>query len=442
MRMSLKEWVSSMLGLTQENYQTEITGFAIDSREVVPGNVFFALPGERTDGHYFLQRAAKSGAVAAIVADQYKGDSFGMELISVADPKQALRESAQIKHSLFSGTTVGVTGSIGKTTVKVFAKTLLSPICKVYASPKSYNSQLTYPLSLLQASGNEDILLLEMGVSEPGNMQSLLEIAAPDIAIITHINEQHAAYFPNGIRGIVEEKSRCLAVSQVQILPKDSEWFPMLSKACMGKDFFSFALHQNSADFYYQSIQTDLVVIRTPDGSTELPVKFTYQPAYYNFLIAYALSWFVGVPTDLLIDTIPTLCLPPMRFEQVIRNGILIINDAYNACPNAMLAAIDAMPNFPGRRILVLGHMTDLGSYSEVGHAIVARKAVEMSHTTFFIGEHWLSFRHCAHGSCEVFFRSSKQEVEAILKRYVRQGDVILLKGSRSLALESLLACF
>lgn len=134
-----------------------------------------------------------------------------------------------------------------------------------------------------------------------------------------------------------------------------------------------------------------------------------------------------------------------MRFEQSVRNGIQIINDAYNACPEAMIAALDAIPNPSegGKVILILGHMAELGNHSEEGHTVVANKALSKASIIFFIGEKWLPIRHLLkHDTCEVSFYPSAQGIEEILKKVVQQGDIVLLKGSRSLALESLLSCF
>ncbi|EQM62344.1 UDP-N-acetylmuramoyl-tripeptide--D-alanyl-D-alanine ligase family protein [Chlamydia ibidis 10-1398/6] len=424
----------------------KISGFAIDSRHVVPGDLFFALEGGHTDGHYYLEQAAKSGAVAAIVSSDYKGSDFGLELVYVPSPKAVLREAGQSQSHLMQGSLIGITGSVGKTTTKEFLKTLLSTSYKVHASPKSYNSQLTVPLSLLMADGDEDFVILEMGVSEPGNMEDLLTVVEPDISVITHITDQHAAYFPNsGLQGIAEEKSKILCNSQVQILPKDSPWYPYFVEKSPCSERFCFSFCDETADFYYHAITSNNVFISTPEGVIELPIQFPYRPAYSNFLIAFSLAWVLSTPLDRLVHACSNLQLPPMRFEESMRNGVRIINDAYNACPEAMLAALDALPSpeVGGKVILILGHMAELGAYSREGHTVVAMKALSKAHTVFFIGENWLPVQHMLSTSlCKVSFYPSAQAIEEALKGVAQQGDIVLLKGSRSLALESLLGCF
>ncbi|AFS23901.1 UDP-N-acetylmuramoyl-tripeptide--D-alanyl-D-alanine ligase [Chlamydia psittaci] len=443
----LEDWVTLMLSnVKYPRSGKKISGVAIDSRQVRPGDLFFALSGQCTDGHRFLKQAAQSGAVAAVVSKDYQGDSFGLELIVVNDTTEALKEAGESQSHLFQGTIVGITGSIGKTTTKAFAKTFLSSVYRVYASPKSYNSQLTVPLSLLMADGDEDFVILEMGVSEPKNMQDLLSIVEPEVAVITNIADQHVMNFPDqGVQGIAEEKSHILRNSRVQLLPKDSPWYSYFMKQSVSAEKFSFAFYDETADFYYKAIRKDSVFISTPEGDIDFAVAFPYKPAYSNLLISLSLAWLLDVPVDRIIHSCCDLQLPPMRFEQSVRNGIQIINDAYNACPEAMIAALDAIPNPSegGKVILILGHMAELGNHSEEGHTVVANKALSKASIIFFIGEKWLPIRHLLkHDTCEVSFYPSAQGIEEILKKVVQQGDIVLLKGSRSLALESLLSCF
>lgn len=443
----LEDWVSLMLSDAKFSRSgKKISGVAIDSRQVRPGDVFFALTGKCTDGHRFLRDAARAGAVAAVVSKDYQGDAFGLELIVVQNTTAALREAGENQGHLFPGTIIGITGSLGKTTTKVFTHTFLSSVYKVYASPKSYNSQLTVPLSLLLSDGDEDFLILEMGVSEPNNMRDLLSIVEPEIAVITQITEQHAMHFSaKGIQGIVEEKSHILSKSRVQLFPKDSPWYPYFIQQSSSAEKFSFAFHDETADFYYKFLSQDHVVIHTPEGEIEFAISLPYRPAYSNLIIAFSLAWLLDIPTDKIIHSCSSLQLPPMRFEHSMRNGIQVINDAYNACPEAMLAALDAVPHPPeGKKVvLILGHMTELGSYSEEGHLVVAEKALSKANMIFFIGEKWLPTQYLVkNSSCEVSFSPSAQDIEGILKNVVQQGDVVLLKGSRSLALESLLSCF
>lgn len=442
----LHDWLRRMLSLEVPVSPTQISGFAIDSREVLPGDLFFALPGARTSGLCFLRHAAQAGAVAAIVPHDYHGPHFGMALVKVPDPREALREAGKQKALQCAGDIVGITGSLGKTTTKYFAQTLLSAVYKTFASPKSYNSQLTVPLSLLMAEGDERCVLLEMGVSEPGDMGDLLSVVAPDIALITCISEQHLSHFEErGVEGILEEKAQILHQSSLQILPKDSPWFSQLVAHGQHAEMLSFALFDSTADFHYVSMNDREVMIQTPHGLIQFAVSFPYLPAYYNLLVAVALCWVLQVPDHCFFESGHQLHLPPMRFETIKRKGVMFINDAYNACPEAMLAALQALPqpSQGGKVILILGEMVALGSQSEMGHVVVAQKALACANMIFFVGERWDVVRSlCAISSCETYFYSSAEEVGMVLPHNVKEGDVVLLKGSRSVALESLLSIF
>lgn len=444
--MYLHDWLSHMLAIKIQKNTTSISGFAIDSRNVQPGDLFFALPGHKVSGEFFLQHAAKSGAVAAIVSQNYQGPNFGMQLIKVEDPKAALRKAGQQQATKYRERIVGITGSLGKTTAKYFAHTLMSSTYKTFASPKSYNSQLTVPLSLLMIDGDEDFILLEMAVSEPGNMRDLVSVVSPEIALITCIAEQHLTHFAEkGMAGIAEEKVQICRQSSIQILPKDSSLFPYLASHCGSGDLYSFSFKDESADFYYLSIQSKEVVIRTPEDIIHLPVSLPYMPAYYNLLASVALGWVLKVPSEAFIKASGILHLPPMRFECSDHNGIFVINDAYNACPEAMLSAFQALPkpSKGGKTVLVLGQMVDLGCKSECGHLLVAQRALNCADSIFFIGERWNVVQPlCAESACKTFFYPSKEEAYHDLSQHVQEGDVLLMKGSRSVALESLIECF
>lgn len=438
----LEEWVSSFLPDIKKVRSTKrITGFAIDSRNVLPGDLFFALLGERVDGHSFLKQAAEAGAVAAIVSSEYSGPHFGLELIYVDAPVESLQTAARNKFDSLEGTVIGITGSVGKTTTKQFLNTMLAPFYKVYASPKSYNSQLTVPLSVLMTEGDEDYVLLEMGISQPGDMQNLIEIVEPEISVITNVYEQHLNHFES-LDAIAKEKAHILTMSQVQLLPKDIKYYDYLKNVSPHAELFTFALHNETADFYFHAITKENVLIRTPDDIVDIPIHFPYQPAYHNFLISFALAWILGLPLDDIIETIPSLSLPNMRFERNCINGITFINDAYNACPQAMLEALKALPlpDPGGKIVMVLGHMVDLGAYTYEGHAIVAAAALEKANIIFFVGEHWAPIKQLYENSfCKIEFYQNVDDLAVCLPQSLNQGDVVLLKGSRLLSLEQVL---
>lgn len=187
--------------------QSLILGAAIDSRKVQPGDLFFALTGNRVDGHSFLKEVALKRASGAVVREDYQGESFGLPLLRVPNVLSALQNLSKKRLAASSSKVIAITGSLGKTTTKEFTTELLRTHYRVFASPLSYNSQATVPLSILMAEGNEHFLILEMGMTHEGNIKNLISIAPPDISLITSVAMQHAINFSDGLAGISREKA-------------------------------------------------------------------------------------------------------------------------------------------------------------------------------------------------------------------------------------------
>jgi UDP-N-acetylmuramyl pentapeptide synthase len=189
----------------------KVHGFKQDSREVVPGDLFFALKGERVDGHAYLEEVAAKGAVGAIVDEEYKGKEFGLVLVRVKSVISSLHELAKAIQATRRARVIGVTGSVGKTTTKEFIATLLEAKYRVGKTPGNANSQVGVPLSILNSAGDEDVFVMEMGMSLPHEIEKLIDIAPPEVAIITKIALAHAAFFPDGLEGIAAAKMEILS---------------------------------------------------------------------------------------------------------------------------------------------------------------------------------------------------------------------------------------
>jgi UDP-N-acetylmuramoyl-tripeptide--D-alanyl-D-alanine ligase len=199
--------VAQVFSLPQPSSEL-ISGYQIDSRLVGPGDLFFALKGEKTDGHFFLKEVKAKGAIAAVVSKNYQGPDFGLTLFPVDDPTLSLADLARYFLSSNTSKIVGITGSVGKTTVKDFTATLLQSKYSIHKSLSSYNTKLTLPLSLLNRSGNEDVIVIEMGMSEPNDIEKLLQIVSLDVAVLTKVSLAHSAFFPGGIEEIAHEKGK------------------------------------------------------------------------------------------------------------------------------------------------------------------------------------------------------------------------------------------
>lgn len=419
--------------------QDLVCGAAIDSRLVREGDLFFALPGGKVDGHRFLAEARKKGACAAVVQENFSDAVDGLALIRVPDVLAALQELARQILPTYQTKVVGITGSLGKTTTKVFAKTFLEGSYSVYASPRSYNSQATVPLSVLNARGDEDVLLLEMGMSAPGQIAQLVSIAPPDVAVLTKVALQHAVHFPEGIEGIRREKSAIFSHPATEVGLMDHALLSEL-KSCGSCPKQTFSCVEMAAD-----IALIDGVVHQGKRRIPLDLKIPMPAHHHNVAAAIAIARHFGVPWKRIQEAAPRLKLPPMRFEQVDYHGVTFINDAYNANPDAMIAALQSLPT-PGkgrRRIAVLTAMTELGQGSQAGHESVAQEALTTVDELLCFGQGcepmsavWQKEQRLVHHF------ETHEALTMHLKAHLCPGDVVLLKGARSASLETVLEEF
>ncbi len=307
--------------------KTMITGAAIDSRQVKPGNLFFALPGEKVDGHDYLQEAASAGAKAAVVSKQYQGEAFGMELLALPDVLEGLQQVGRSILASRQSQVVAITGSVGKTTTKEFAATLLGGSFRLFASPKSYNSQATVPLSILLADGDEELLILEMGMSEPGEMDRLVSIAPPNVALLTTVAVQHACNFSDGLSGIAREKGKIFShpKTRLGIMHHDIHHSEEIMKegSCPKR---TFSMTSQWADDYAELIPGGVRICSKGEEPVDLLVHLPMRELYHNFLAAVVLARSFELPWSEIQERARFLKLPPMRFEQIEKQGILFIN--------------------------------------------------------------------------------------------------------------------
>lgn len=421
--------------------ELQVSGYQIDSRLIQKGDLFFALMGEKTDGHLHLEEVSRRGGIAAVVSNDYSGPNFGLELLRVRDAGGALRLLA--KKDLESTPRVqivGITGSVGKTTTKDFIATLLDGKYRVVKTIQSQNSKLTLPLTILNRDGDEDILVLEMGMSEPGDIGRLVEVAPPDVAVLTKIAYAHALYFPEGIEQIAKGKGEIFHVLKTKIAIFDDSYLPYSQTISIERCHFSMSNKQ--ADFFL-SASDEMVKIYRKNVLVRA-FHFPYMQSHFlhNFLAAICVAIHLGMKWSEIEAQIPNLQLPKMRFEQKEKDGSLFINDAYNANPESMKAALSSMPNPKGvgKKIAVLGTMKELGHFSCDLHKEVGRFAQDFVDHLLVFGEEAIPIGKA--------FESSKKPVEYFLdhaslasrlKQIVNKDDVVLIKGSRSMSMEKIL---
>lgn len=417
-------------------HRDNISDFQVDSRRIGPKSLFFALPGAKVHGHRFLNQVAKQGGFGAVIEKGYEGDLFGLKIFEVDDVLQSLQSLAQQLLASRSSKVLGITGSLGKTTTKEFAATILSEQFSVAKTYANYNTQIGLPLTILNAKGNEDLTVLEMAMTEKGHIKRLTEIAPPDIAVITKVDWVHAENFTDGIEGIKSAKAEIFSSpkTKVKILPYE------LSNLVDGPKI-TFSICNQQADFFLS--QTNGKYYVDERGIRVACVEFPFLEKQFieDAFIAMVLARQCNMSFDTIAQGVMKLIPPKMRFEKLELLGATFINDTYNAGPLAICTAMDNLPPAQkGRRcIAVLGEMSHLGKFSEKVHTDVAKHALEKVDEVICIGER-------ATPICNVFSEAKKpaslykslHQASQKLRKVIMPGDVVLVKGSRHLNLENI----
>jgi UDP-N-acetylmuramoyl-tripeptide--D-alanyl-D-alanine ligase len=417
----------------------QVTGYQIDSRRIGPGELFFALRGEKTDGHKYLEEVRLRGALGAVVERGYEGPDFGLVLLRVDEVVAALQGLARHFMESCQAYVIGVTGSVGKTTTKEFIATLLEGKFKVGKTYMNYNTKLTYPITLLNRVGDEEVLVVEMGMSAPGDIGRLVDIWAPDMAVLTKIAYAHGGFFERGLVDIAKHKAEIFSHPKTKraIFYHGLYEYPEAIASIHGEKV-SFSLEDRTADYFLsKEFYVDERGVRA----------YLFDPPYkqthllHNFLAAVSVARQMKMEWDEINRQVPKLQLPKMRFEQIEKEGVLFINDAYNANPDSMKAALSHLPEPKegGKKIAVLGMMVDMGNehdslHREVGH--FAQKYVD----------HLLVIGKEASPVYEAFQEVQKpaeyyEDFESLsdrLKSLMRPGDVVLVKASRCVQMEKL----
>jgi UDP-N-acetylmuramoyl-tripeptide--D-alanyl-D-alanine ligase len=374
-----------------------------------------------------------------VVSKSYTGPDFGLELLRVEDVLEALHKLARVAASETSAKIVGITGSVGKTTTKEFVSTLLEGKFRVGKNPASFNTKLTLPTTILNMQGDEEVWVLEMGMSEPSDLPVLVNIAPPEIAVVTKIALAHAAYFPGGLPDIAFGKAQIFTHEKTNTAIFDAGLFsyPAAISLIHGQKV-SFSLAERTADYFLTDDLLDERGVRAP----RLQIPFPQLHVRHNLLAAIAVARALKMSWEEIEQRLPLLQLPKMRFEQFEKGGVWFINDAYNANPESMRSALSSLPEPKpgGKRIAVLGTMFPLGSFSKEAHEEIGRFAQGRV-------DHLLSVGKEAKVLCDAFgevkkpaehFGEDKKALAERLKELMHPGDVVLVKGSRVMQLEEI----
>jgi len=420
-------------------------GYSIDSRTIQPGELFFAVKGERLEGHDYVEKALENGAVAAVVRrDQTHRYSFQGKLLVVEDTLVALQRLASAVRRVWGKPAIGITGSVGKTTTKDAIAHLLSTRYRVHSSKGNFNNHFGLPLGLLQLQPEHEIVIIEMGMSHAGEIAALARVAHPDDGVITSVAPVHLENF-DSIAGIARAKFELIAAlppGGTAFLNADDEHVLQFGRDFRGK-VVCFGLNP-SAD-----VGAENIYLRGGQGSEfELVAHGVRQRVtspllgrhnVYNVLAAAAVALDRGISPAEIAAAMPSLEAADKRGQVLQFGNITVINDCYNSSPKALMAATDTLSLMPGKRhITVAGEMLELGSSGEQLHRECGRYMAEKK-LDFLLGVRGLAkpmVEAAREAGLQAEFVATPEEAGDWLAKETRECDVVLLKASRGVKLE------
>lgn len=425
-----------------------VTSVAIDSRELVAGGLFVALPGEHVDGHDYLAAAAERGAFAALVARDLP--DAPLPTIRVPDAASALADLARevLDRLRAAGelVVVGVTGSVGKTTTKDLLSVLLRPLGDLVAPVASFNNEIGLPLTVLRADRDTRVLVLEMGADAPGNLTFLTSVAAPDVAVELIVGHAHLRGF-GSIEGVATAKAELvqgLAPGGMAVLNADDA--RVLSMATLADRVLTFGRSEH-ADVRAVDVVTaadghaELTLV-AEQGQARVRLGLAGDHHVTNALAAAAVALHLGRPIQEVAATLATAePLSPHRMHVVDRaDGIRVIDDAYNANPTSMraaLAALAAMTASGRRAVAVIGEMLELGEDSEREHAEIGRWAASLGvDEVVAVGSQTRAVHAAvAQAGGSAHYVTDPAEARSVLATLLQEGDVVLVKASNGTGL-------
>ncbi len=426
-----------------------LRGAAVDSRLVEPGQIFVALPGERTDGHSFIAEAVARGAAALIVTRPVADPAAlgDVTVVRVADALAALAALAADWRRRFDLLVVGVTGSIAKTSTKeAIAAVLASRLC-VLRNEGNQNNEIGLPLTVLRIEPKHEAAVLEMGMYVGGEIAELARIARPRIGVVTAVQPVHLARIGSleAIEAAKGELLEALPRDGTAILNADDpivRWMGNRSVARSVTYGFDGAADVTADGIESAGLEGMRFILRMEGARQAVSIPTLGRLSVHNALAAAAVGRAAGLSLDEIAAGLHAGWSAPHRVQSVRAGGVTLIDDSYNASPRSVVAALDLLAGLPGRRGAILGEMLELGDASEEGHRTVGQAAARTLDWLVVVGRAAAPIAAGAlEGGLDPARISTVPDAEAVLATLparLRDGDVVLVKASRGIGLDRL----
>ncbi len=425
-------------------------GVSINSRELQIGDLFFAIRGERFDGHDFIQDAFRKGVSACVVSKAWFGANQSLltdkQLVVVDDPLKALQELARRYRERLDLTVIALTGTNGKTTCKEMLHATLSAAYRVQATQGNFNNQIGVPLTLLGLDEDTQIAVVEMGASARNDIRLLCEIARPDSGIVTNVGKAHLQSFGDAetILSTKKELYDYLVNDGVRFVNADLPYFT--DQIGLTNGLVTFGTGED-AHYRYRMIETDelaraLIQIIAPAGE-KLTIRLSVSGLHFvpHVAAAACVAHTLNVPAEQITAALSEFIPLNNRFSVSRVKGITLINDTYNANPDSMRAALETLRimRTEGKKIAVLGDMLELGTTSREEHRVLGlQTAAAGVDALLTYGDETAETHHAAGSlSFKKHYATKKDMIDALFDM-IQPGDLVLVKGSRGMQMDEI----
>jgi UDP-N-acetylmuramoyl-tripeptide--D-alanyl-D-alanine ligase len=424
----------------------EFNGISIDTRTLKPGNLFIALPGQKVDGHDYLEEARQKGAAAALVSRQVNSP---LTQIVVKDTVAAMGKLAAAWRSQFQLPIIAVTGSNGKTTLKNMINSILIAACNgkqedVLATQGTLNNHLGLPLTLAQLNNHHRYAVIEMGMNHFGEIDYLTKLTRPQVAVITNAASAHLEGVGD-VAGVARAKAEIfngLPQQGTAVLNRDDDFYPYWLE-CIGHHAnISFGFHPEAdvTATLHPATGTQHLTLQTPSGDVDIHLPLLGKHNALNALAATAAALAINIDLSAIKKGLESILPAQGRLQlHQLANGVKIIDDTYNANPFSLQAAVDTLASFEGKKILVLGDMRELGSEAKSLHHIAGQHIRQAGIDYLFTYGELSSSTAQAFGEGAYHFNEQDKLLNA-LKPFLYNQTTILVKGSRSMRMEKVVA--
>ncbi len=466
--LTLGTFLEALTGKSYPQLDLPLANVVIDSRQVVAGSLFVALPGEKADGHDYVQDAFKNGAVAALidhdldlqaeVVDLRKTSDIPGNLsptqpvlLRSADALEALQQAAKGWRAKHDVRVIGITGSVGKSTTKELTADVLGQRYRTIRSPGNLNNEIGLPLSLLSLTGEHERAVLEMGFYVPGEIALLCEIGQPQVGVVTNISEVHLER-AGSIEAIVEGKGELVEnlppePEGVAILNYDDERVRDLAKRTKARVLY-YGLSPE-ADIWASEVEglgLDGLrcVIHYGDDHVHMRVPLLGRHSVHTVLRAAAVALTEGLGWQEIGAGLQSTHSQLRLMAVHSQSGALLLDDTYNAAPSSTIAALNLLEDLDGRKVAVLGDMLELGEYEERGHRMVGVRAAQVVDELVTVGKRarWIADEARIAGLAPELITELDDSKAAIdyLQSRIGEHDVVLIKGSRGMEMDSIVS--